>query len=205
MTADALDALVAKHDLAGHPFYRAWREGTLRREALSAYAVEYAPFIELIADGWATVGEDVHAAQEYAHAGMWETFRAGLGSRGEPGEGAPPSKETGCPEAHALLEEARTSFWDRADAIGALYAFEAQQPATSRSKLDGLRDHYGISGDAAAYFAAHADDNGEREMLRAHFAKLSAEEREAAMRSCERMCLAMWNALSGILGATASW
>jgi pyrroloquinoline-quinone synthase len=194
MTAATLDALIAKHDLNGHPFYRAWREGTLPREALSAYAVEYAPFIETIADGWATVGEDVHAAQEYAHAGMWDTFRVGLGANGA----------AGCAQAQALVEEARASFWDRADAIGALYAFEAQQPATSRSKLDGLREHYGISGDVAAYFAAHADDYGEREMLREHFDKLSPEEREVAARSCERMCLAMWNALSGILGGAAS-
>jgi pyrroloquinoline-quinone synthase len=190
MTADSLDALIAKHDLNQHPFYRAWRDGTLPREALSVYAVEYAPFIEAIADGWATVGEDVHAAQEYAHAGLWENFRDGLGATGEPA----------CREAQHLVEEARASFWERAEAIGALYAFEAQQPATARSKLDGLRERYGITGEVAAYFATHADDYGEREMLREHFAALTEKERDAAARACERMCLAMWNALSGILG-----
>jgi pyrroloquinoline-quinone synthase len=189
MILDALDALVAKHDLNQHPFYQAWRAGTLPRAALAAYAVEYAPFIDSVAGGWATLGEVAHGEEERAHAGLWEEFRAGLGASGEPS----------CDAARRLLDEARGSFATPASAIGALYAFEAQQPSTARSKLDGLGEHYGVTGRPAAYFTAHADDYGERNMLRERAARLSDDEAASAVRACERMCLAMWDALSGIL------
>ena len=50
-----LDAIVTRYDLNQHSFYRAWRAGTLPREALAAYAADYAPFIASIAF-WASSG-----------------------------------------------------------------------------------------------------------------------------------------------------
>ena len=38
---DALDALIVKHHLLKHPFYQAWTQGTLSREALALYAEQY--------------------------------------------------------------------------------------------------------------------------------------------------------------------
>jgi pyrroloquinoline quinone (PQQ) biosynthesis protein C len=48
---DRFDAIVARRDLSEHPFYLAWRAGTLPRAALAAYAADYAPFIEAIEAG----------------------------------------------------------------------------------------------------------------------------------------------------------
>jgi pyrroloquinoline-quinone synthase len=192
MILDVLDALVAKHDLNQHPFYQAWRAGTLPRAALAAYAVEYAPFIESVAGGWKTLGEGAHAEEELAHARLWNEFREGLAASGEPS----------CDAALELAREALRLFAAPASATGALYAFEAQQPSTARSKLDGLREHYGVTGRPAAYFAAHADDYGERSLLRERAATLTEDEAPAAVKACERMCLAMWDALSGILAST---
>ena len=42
------DAAVHAHALNDHPFYRAWRDGTLPRERLELYAAEYARFIDAI-------------------------------------------------------------------------------------------------------------------------------------------------------------
>jgi pyrroloquinoline-quinone synthase len=191
MSTHALDALVAKYDLNLHPFYRAWRAGTLPRSALASYAVEYAPFIASIAEGWATLGNDGHAEEERAHARLWNEFRDALGAEGD----------ASCPEARALVGEVRGAFATKATALGALYAFEAQQPSTAQSKLEGLREHYGIADEAARYFALHAADYGERDMLRERAAELSPEERESAEQACERTCRAMWEALSGILAS----
>src|SRR5580658_1597795 len=40
-TLESLDALIEKHHLLKHPFYRAWTEGTLSKESLQLYAEQY--------------------------------------------------------------------------------------------------------------------------------------------------------------------
>ena len=191
MSVSELDAIVALYDLNTHPFYRAWREGTLPRATLAHYADEYAPFIRSIERGWATLGDTAHAAEEREHAALWDDFRAALATGGQPS----------CAEARALEDECLRSFADRADAIGALYAFEAQQPATAQSKLAGLRAHYGMNDEQTAYFRLHASDYGERDMLRERLAAETDEARVTA--ACERVCRAMWSALDGILACGA--
>ena len=190
MIADLLDTIVARYDLNEHPFYRAWRAGTLPRTKLAAYAAEYAPFIGAIELGWRSAGDAEHAAAEREHARLWDEFRQALG----------PRVEASCPQAKDLVDEARRSFADPVEALGALYAFEAQQPSTARSKLEGLRAYYDLPEDKSAYFRIHADDYGERELLRGLVAGLTSGDGERASGACERACKAMWAALDGIMG-----
>jgi pyrroloquinoline-quinone synthase len=191
MRSNELDVVVAAHDINQHPFYRAWRAGTLPLTALARYASDYAPFIGAIENGWSRIGEAEHAATEREHAALWEQFRAALG----------PSKDASCPEADALSDEARRSFGDPAAALGALYAFEAQQPSTAQSKLDGLLEHYALGDEALAYFRHHASDYGERELLGKKLEGLAEGSLSSARAACERTCRAMWTALDGILSA----
>jgi pyrroloquinoline-quinone synthase len=184
-----LDLIVARHDLNEHPFYRAWREGTLPTAKLRAYASDYLPFIESIEDGWRRIGNAAHADEEREHAKLWGRFREALGADRGPA----------CPEAVALAREASRAFADPVDALGVLYAFESQQPSTARSKLDGLQAHYAALHDAAEYFRVHADDYGERDELRGRIDALSVEDRGRAARACERACVAMYAALGGVL------
>jgi pyrroloquinoline-quinone synthase len=186
------DAVVARHDLNEHPFYRAWREGTLPRAALAAYAADYAAFVETIEMGWRTLGDEDHATLERHHAGLWAQFRDAVGSSSAPA----------CHEARTLAEEARHAFSDPVTAVGALYAFEAQQPRTARSKLEGLVRHYALAPEATAYFRAHADDYGEREGLSARAASLTPAEVARAEEACEATCRAMWVALDGVMASS---
>jgi pyrroloquinoline-quinone synthase len=193
MNANSLDAIVARHDLNEHPFYRAWRAGTLPRARLAQYASEYAPFIGAIERGWRCLGRADHAAAERDHARLWDEFREALG----------PCGESTSMEAKDLVDEVNRCFGDPVEALGALYAFEAQQPSTARSKLDGLRAHvasYGVPEDKSAYFRVHADDYGEREQLSVLLERLTPSDRARAARACERACKAMWSALDGIMG-----
>jgi pyrroloquinoline-quinone synthase len=189
MSTEEFDSIVTRHDLNEHPFYVAWRAGTLPRAKLAAYASDYAPFIESIEIGWRTLGRHDHADGERRHAQLWHRFREALGT----------SSAAPCPEAQALVAEARRSFGDAPEALGALYAFESQQPSTARSKLDGLRAHYEMDDETAAYFRLHADDCREREELRALAARLAPVELARARAACERACEAMWSALDGLL------
>ena len=194
MNAHDLDAIVSRHDLNEHPFYLAWRAGTLPPHKLGAYATEYAPFIEAIEAGWRRVGHGDHADEEREHARLWGRFRDAVV------RSAAPSPAPSCPEAAALVEEARRSFADRVESLGALYAFESQQPSTARSKLDGLRAHYAVDESATEYFRVHAGDYGERDELGRLVDALTPADRERARAACERACVGMWSALSGILG-----
>ncbi len=185
------DAIVTQYDLNKHPFYRAWRAGTLPLAALAAYAADYAPFIESIESGWSALGEGDHAALEGEHARLWGRFREAVGACGA----------ERCEESRALVREAKKCFANRVEAIGALHAFEAQQPSTARSKLDGLRKHYGLSDECTEYFRVHAGDYGERDRLLALARDLSPEEDACAATACERMCKAMWAALDGVMAS----
>jgi pyrroloquinoline-quinone synthase len=189
-----LDDIVLLHDLNEHPFYRAWRMGTLSKGALAAYGADYAPFIGAVEEGWRALGDADHAAAERDHARLWEDFRAGIESPEPP---APLSRQ-----AEALVALARRAFADPVTAVGALYAFEAQQPKTARSKLDGLVLHYALPEAATAYFRAHADDYGEKDRLSARAATMEEGELLRAEDACEATCRAMWALLDGVMDAS---
>ena len=191
---ERLELAIGENRLLEHPFYVAWREGALPVEALATYAAEYGAFIAAVAEGWATVGDHEHAAEEVTHAAMWEVFAGRLGTAvGEPQ----------LPEVEALLQTSRRLFADPAAAWGALYAFEAQQPGTSDEKLKGLVEHYGFGADedAAEYFRVHAADYREADEI---VESLDDSSADRAVAACAEMSVALWNALSGVLAASDS-
>jgi pyrroloquinoline-quinone synthase len=195
---DRLDEIVARHDINLHPFYRAWRAGMLPRRALASYASDYAPFIHAVEEGWRSLGDEEHALTEERHALLWDVFRSEVEEAGT----TIPSEE-----ARRLVSEARRAFSDPVTAVGALYAFEAQQPKTAKSKLDGLVEHYELPEAALAYFRAHADDYGEKSSLSARAATLDAAGLARAECACESVARAMWSALDGVMrtdGTTSS-
>ena len=94
---------------------------------------------------------------------------------------------------------ANRNFDNVAESMGGLYAFEAQQPHTSTSKLKGLQDHYQqLPIEAHPYFAVHCDDVHEMALLAERIQALPLEEQEKAIAACREVADALWNALSGI-------
>lgn len=184
-----LDAIVSQFDLNQHPFYREWTMGLLPKESLQRYSGEYAAFVGTIALGWETVGQNHYAAEEREHEVLWSRFRRELGGSDKPQLSATNSLTT----VATNLFKAGVP-----EALGALYAFEAQQPLTSRSKLDGLNKYYGLSAAAKEYFAVHADDVQEAALLRDEIGKLSDSEFERAKNACAMVCAAMIGALDGV-------
>lgn len=183
-----LDAIIAQFDLNSHPFYQEWVNGTLPIEKLRDYSAEYAGFIGTIADGWETLGESHYAQEEREHEKMWAAFQLGLGV----------GRASDHPQTMTLAYAARNLFSDKADAAGALYAFEAQQPKTSQSKLDGLNKHYFLSDQAKKYFVVHASDYAEAELLQGYFEAMSEQDFTRTKTACFVLCAAMWAALDGI-------
>ena len=189
----AIDALLAESvgrwNLLKHPFYQAWSAGTLPTEALTSYAREYGAFINLLPIGWETQKDAETAEEEREHAELWHDFAVALGTA----VGAPKIAETG-----ALCDAARKLFAEPASAMGALYAFEAQQPPTATSKLDGLRKHYSLGAPAEVYFEKHTANHHEARKLLDRISALDAAGQARAATACDEMGKALWNALSGI-------
>lgn len=188
---EQLDAIVKQFELNGHPFYQEWKMGTLPAWMLADYADQYAHFVGTIDEGWETLGESFYAEEEREHEVLWADFRTAVGSRES---GVTPSTET-------LVTAAQNLFKTKPEAIGALYAFEAQQPYTSRAKLDGLNEHYSVSEEGKEYFRVHADDIAEVELLKQRADELSDEEFARAKTACAIVCTAMYGALDGIYRA----
>ncbi len=185
------DGAVAHHSLLRHPFYLAWSDGTLPVAALKDYARDYGIFIRTVAAGWEAVGESHVAGIEEGHAEVWaNTFAAGLETQVDG-----PQTE----EVTTLVDTARELFTDRVTALGALYAFESQQPYTAQSKLRGLREHYQQLPECCGeYFRLHTDDFDEPALLSEHMNALSSAEADRAVAACERLSVALHDALSGL-------
>ncbi|MBS1709049.1 MAG: iron-containing redox enzyme family protein [Armatimonadetes bacterium] len=184
-----IDAIVAQFDINNHPFYQEWAAGTLPNAKLQDYAGEYGRFIGTIARGWETIGEPAIAEEERDHEVLWGDFRYELGLKAE-------SRRA---QTDVLVNAATQYFGEPAEALGALYAFEAQQPRTSEAKLEGLKTHYKeITDKGREYFRIHAADFAEPEMLRAKMAEMTDSDFARTKSACTVVCAAMWSALDGV-------
>lgn len=192
---ERLERAIAQWDLLEHPFYQAWRAGELPLESLKDYASEYGAFIGSLPRGWTAVGDEETAKEEREHARLWDSFASSLDTS---------VQEPARSQTIALIDGFESRLQDRSQALGALFAFEAQQPNTTASKLEGLRLHYEVAAAGETYFEVHADDDHEADWLLEKMASLSADEQERAVEACAATAEDLWNALSGVTPQEAS-
>jgi pyrroloquinoline-quinone synthase len=81
---------------------------------------------------------------------LWDEFAAAVSQR-------PQSSPDSCLAETEACAQAWSAGEDLLEHLAVLYAIEAGQPEISRTKLEGLRTHYGYSeeGPATEYFAVH--------------------------------------------------
>ena len=186
-----LDAIIERRNLLEHPFYQAWSAGELPVEALRTYAEEYGPFVQTVPAGWAAHGDVRTANEEVMHAVLWEKFANALGTTSV----NPPKLE----QTKQLVATCTELFQDPVTALGGLYAFEAQQPHTSASKLQGLRHHYkSLPKDVEPYFEVHCDDVHEMAWIVERLERKTDAEKRRAIDACEEVAKGLWHALTGI-------
>jgi pyrroloquinoline-quinone synthase len=184
-----LNERIGQKALLKHPFYQAWESGELPVDALRTYAREYGAFIATVPQGWATLNDAETAQEEREHAELWQHFAAGL------------QTEIGAAEllaTRSLVNTAEALFASPETALGALYAFETQQPAAAKSKLDGLRKHYSLPASVEPYFEVHSANEHEAAKLLAAMGGLTVEQQAIALDACEQMSAALWDALTDI-------
>jgi pyrroloquinoline-quinone synthase len=154
-----LDEARSQCNVLEHPFYQRWSAGELSASELGLYAGEYRHAVLALADASARaaaeagpaheLGLRAHAEEETAHVELWEDFARAAGARPPVGVQALPQTEE-CVQAWTAGE-------DVLEHLAVLYAIEAGQPEISKTKLEGLTEHYGYSeeGPAVEYFRVH--------------------------------------------------
>ena len=208
---EELDALVAKWHLLKHPFYQAWTAGTLPRRHLQLYAAQYYQHVrafpkhlrELAArceDGLRPLVEDNLAEEEYpgrTHPQLWRDFATAVGVSGAELDSAAP-----LPGTQALLATFGRFCREgaSAEAVAALYAYEAQVPEIAAQKINGLRRYYGVEESRGlAYFAVHEEaDVRHRAAWRGWLEQQPREAKPAALAAAEQALRALWVALDAV-------
>jgi len=188
---ERIDAARERWNVLEHPFYKRWSCGELTRDELAYCAGEYRHAVVALADTAAKTGNEEHAREEAEHVWLWDEFVAAFGATTD----REPNAET------AECVEAWTAPGNRNEALVVMYAIEAGQPDVSRTKLDGLAEHYGVATDepGASYFALHTELDHEhaaesrRELELVHGAEDDhlVEVAEAALRG-------NWTLLDGV-------
>jgi pyrroloquinoline-quinone synthase len=181
-----LDFVCEKYNLLRNPFYQAWSMGTLPVTALQTYASEYGNFLASLPVAWETLADHETAHEEKEHADMWALFTNSINA---------PVTSAGVKETKELIALVQDLFAKPASAIGALYAFEVQQPKTAQSKLLGLRTHYPQLCADEKYFEVHSHNEHEAAKLLARFEALSPEDQQVAIEACELTSRTIWKTL----------
>jgi pyrroloquinoline-quinone synthase len=198
---DRLADVQTRWNVLDHPFYTRWSAGELSRQELSWYAGEYRHAVAALAraaEAAAQAAEpavraqiEQHAAEEADHVDLWDDFARAV----EADLAHEPADET------AECAAAWTAAGDALEGLVVLYAIESAQPAISRTKLEGLVEHYGFEdGPATEYFALHAElDHDHAAQSRALIEeRLDGADEDRLVAVAEAALRGNWTLLDGV-------
>lgn len=211
---DKIDAAIAEKNLLKHPFYQDWQAGKLSRESLQLYAAQYYRHVEAFPKHLqvlaARADESLkpvvleNLAEEENPAGphpqLWRDFASTLGVSEDDITTSP-----SLPGTQNVVHTFRDICANRslAEAVAALYAYEAQVPEIATTKIDGLYRFYGITeAKGTAYFSVHEEaDKAHREAWRKWLAENVAAggvSEEQILASAHDALNALWGALDAV-------
>ncbi len=157
MIVRRIDDEIERYSLLKHPFYQMWSNGKLTLEHLQGYAKEYYHLVKAVPDMVKNVSEQVNdpeilvnLREEIEHIELWERFARGIGVSID----ALHAHEVSAKVKDAvgrMLELSKSKY-----GIASMYAYEAQLPEISKTKLEGLKLYGIVSDDATEYQRVHA-------------------------------------------------
>jgi pyrroloquinoline-quinone synthase len=208
---EKIDAAIAEKNLLKHPFYQDWMAGKLSREALQLYAAQYYRHVEAFPKHLRVLAartegplRDIvleNLAEEedpsQPHPKLWRDFAAALGVNEEDITACP-----ALPGTQAVVETFREIVGDRpvAEAVAALYAYEAQVPEIATTKIDGLKKFYGLeSPRSLAYFTVHEEaDKAHRAAWRNWLEEHASGDEEEILATTNQALDSLWGALDAV-------
>lgn len=206
-----LDAAIAAKNLLTHPFYQDWQAGKLTRKALQLYAAQYYRHVEAFpahlrvlaarADGGLRKIVEENLAEEEnpngSHPQLWRDFATALGVSEDDVTHCPT-----LPGTQAVVQTFREICADRpvAEAVAALYAYESQVPEIATSKIQGLKDFYGVTApEALAYFTVHEEaDKAHRAAWRNWLEQHATGNIDGIVATTGDALNALWGALDAV-------
>ena len=212
---ERLDSAIAEYSLLKHPFYQAWSAGTLTQETLGTYAAQYYQFEKRFPTFISAVHSNTenieHRRQlllnlieeEHGHPNhpeLWLGFAESVGA-----ERKAATEVISFAETQALIDTLRsiTRDGDTLEGVAALYGYESQIPEISRTKIEGLTTHYGVTSDEGlAFFRVHEQaDEVHRRAERDLMAELvhTREDEDRAIQAAQRIAIAFYRMLDGII------
>ena len=202
-----IEGILESKSLLKHPFYQAWTMGQLTREDLAVYAQQYyqqeARFPRYISAVHSNCPE-IKARQMLIenltheesgpenHPELWLAFAGAVGASRESVQNAEMNAGTKkCVEAFTRLSRGS---WQ--SGLAALYAYEAQQPAVAKTKIEGLKSKYNLDSKAAlGFFQVHETmdawhSESEKQILTEEIRKnpeLQGEIKAAVSEACDSL------------------
>jgi pyrroloquinoline-quinone synthase len=187
MVVTQIDKMIEQYSLLKHPFYQQWSAGTLTKESLCGYIKEYYHLVKAVPTMVehiynANPTEDIkrNLADEQSHIALWEQFAEGMGISLKELQEYQPSQLTvdAVGKMVKLME-------NPVEGAAAMYAYEAEIPTISHTKLEGLKAFYNVSApETVEYFKEHETaDIYHREVWKAEMANYSEKEQSAALKS----------------------
>ncbi len=156
-----IDQIIEEKSLLKHPFYEMWSDGKLELESLKGYSKEYYQLVKqvpqfmepLVNDAAPEMKDELiqNMKEEAEHIPLWEKFAGSMGISESELQGYEGLEKTN--KAVSNLDSLMNSYDNGACAM---YAFEKEIPKVSQTKLEGLKEFYGIdTKDATEYFEEH--------------------------------------------------
>ena len=184
-----IDLEIEKRSLLKHSFYKMWSEGKLTIDHLQGYSKEYFQLVKIVPKFVESIAEATgnpniitnNACEEAEHVELWVRFATALGVSRSDLISYGGSEKTN--EAIAKLMALASLTFE--EAVAAMYAYEMELPKISRSKIDGLKNLYGMdSQDATKYFEIHEEaDVRHAQVWRDILQRIPAERQEAALNA----------------------
>lgn len=199
-----------------HPFYQSWVAGELSHSDLQHYAKAY--FAHVLAfpryvSGVHSRCEDLESrrqllanlideeAGEDHHPELWLRFAEGLGE----------SRDSVVEHVDAATTELVDKFLGRtsssyAEGLGALFAYESQIPEVANTKMESLKETYGVTNERTLeFFSVHAEaDVYHTQALADQIDALSDEQGALAQEAARECAQGLWDFLSE-LDARRHW
>lgn len=184
-----IDSEIERRSLLKHSFYQMWSEGKLTVDHLQGYSKEYfqlvkavPAFVQNIASANTRSSKvpeiKENLEEESQHIEPWTRFAVATGvAQPELINYAGTAKTN-----EAITRMMSLTSLSFEEGVAAMYAFEAELPKISRSKIDGLAKFYNMtSKDALNYFQIHEEaDVRHAQVWRDILAAIPVEKREKA-------------------------
>lgn len=213
--SEKLKKSISNYHLLLHPFYQAWTHGDIAMETLQEYATQYYTHVKAFPRYISAAHskcEDIEKRRILLenltdeeglnggdpHPELWLRFAEGLGVSRAEVKNASANKSIKN-VVKVFLSAANSSY---TEGLASLYAYEYQVPEIAKTKIEGLKEHYGVKDSRSlSFFTVHqeADVHHRRECEKL-IDDFPEKEQSAALSSAEKSAKVLWAFLSDMHG-----